>query len=98
MRLNNKVYTNATDCATRSEDCSLRVIRFWSVNAVCSAQCGTLDSPEDQLTECRIIEVLLYIRPHLSTSEFYDGTSTFICIIYANQALSLANDPHHNNR
>ena len=40
MRLNNKVCINTTDYAARSWNCSLRVIRFWSDNAVCSAQCG----------------------------------------------------------
>ena len=45
MRLKNKV---------------IGVIRFWSDNAECSAQCGRSDNPEGRLTECRIIEVLLY--------------------------------------
>ena len=46
MRLKNKV---------------IRVIRFWSDNAKCSAQYGRLDNPEGRLTEGRIIEVLLYM-------------------------------------
>ena len=39
----------------------IRVIRFWSDNAECLAQCGRSDKPEGRLNERRIIEVLLYI-------------------------------------
>ena len=35
-------------------------IRFWSDNPEGSAQCGRSNNPEGRLTECRIIEVLLY--------------------------------------
>ena len=47
MRLKNKV---------------IRVIRFWSDNSECSAQCGRSDNPEGRLTEGRTIEVLLYVK------------------------------------
>ena len=57
---NNKVCINTTDYAARSLNCLLRVIWFWSDNAEGSAQCRRLDNPEGRLTECRIIEVLLY--------------------------------------
>ena len=60
MRLNNKVSINAMDYAAGSYNCTLRVIRFWSDNAECSAQCGRSDNPEGRLIECRMIEVLLY--------------------------------------
>ena len=49
MRLNRKVCINVTDCAARSSNCSLS-----------SSQCGRSDNPEGWLTQCRIIEVLLY--------------------------------------
>ena len=52
------LYINATYYAARNENCSLRVIRFSSDNAECSAQYCRSDNPEGQLTECRIIEVL----------------------------------------
>ena len=44
----------------RVEGKVIRAIRFWSDNAECSAQCGRSDNPEGQLTEGRIIEILLY--------------------------------------
>ena len=57
MRLKNKVCIKATVCAAWTQNCSLRVIRFWSDNAECSAQCDRSDNQEG-----RLIEVLLYLE------------------------------------
>ena len=50
-------------CFIKSVNYSLHVIRFLSDNAECSAhnQCVASDNPERRLTECRVIEVLLYL-------------------------------------
>ena len=50
-------------------------IRFWSDNAECSVHCGRTGNPEDRLTVCRIIEVLLYM--HFFTSFYVVDVQNF---------------------
>ena len=77
------------DYAARTWNCSLRVIRFWSDNAKCSAQCGRSDNLEDRLTEMsdnrgstvhtyKIIIEISELLTHRQQGPFFMRTATYI--------------------